>query len=190
MRKQFIADALDINIVQASIINEMISDIPDNKLAEFFAFRVNYIEPMMSKELITKRALFDYRRKQYECGIKSGTFAFESREQLKEYIQTYYKGKDLGNGLGKFYDYVVIAVDSDGNFINKFVVDEYTGKYKKLSCEDVADVIDNLFEEQQLIGDVKYVPYHEDRPTQYLENKSEPCDIHNGVRKLIEKVIR
>lgn len=161
-RIDFIAQALEVNIVQASLLSEMIKDIPDEKLKDFFVFRMRYIEPMMSKEVITKNALFDYRRIQFEQKIKSGEFSFESPDQLQNYLQTYYKGKEIGNGIGGYYDYVVIAIDKDGNFINKFVVEEFGGKYKKLSSDDVANVINDLFTNQHKIGSVQYIPYHDD----------------------------
>lgn len=158
-RTEFIAAALEVNVVQASLLSEMIKDIPDENLKDFFVFRMKYIEPMMSKELITKKALFDYRRMQFESGIKNGTFRFKSPDEVKDYLQTYYKGKEIGNGLGCFYDYVVIALDQDGNFINKFVVDEFTGKYRKLNSEDVTSVINDLFSNQNKMGSVQYIPY-------------------------------
>lgn len=161
MRTEFIAQALDINIVQAEIFSEMIKDIPDNKLKDFFVFRMKYIEPMMSKELVTKKALFDYRRMQFEQNIKLGSYSFDSKEQLQNYLQTYYKGKEVGNGLGPFYDYVVIGIDQEGNFINKYVVDDFTGKYKKLNSEDVDLILEDLLQNQTKVGDVKHIPYYE-----------------------------
>lgn len=165
-RTEFIAQALEINLVQASLLSEMIIDIPDEKLKDFLVFRMKYIEPMMSKELITKKALFEYRRLQYESGIKNGSFKFKNTDEVKEFLMTYYKGKEIGNGLGKFYDYVVIGLDQDGNFINKYVVEEFTGKYRKLNSEDVNDVISYLFKNQDKLGSVKHLPYKEEKPKQ------------------------
>jgi len=154
---------------------------------------MKYIEPMMSKELITKRALFDYRRMQYESNIKNGTFKFDNKEQIREYISTYYKGRELGNGLGKYYDYVVIGVDNDGDLINKYVVDDFTGKYLKLNSQDVDFVLEDILLNQHKIGDVKHIPYYEtpysiefqEREREQIENKS---PIHKKTMELLKKV--
>ncbi len=56
-RIEFLMQGMEINEVQASLVSELISDIPNNQLKNFLIFRMSYIEPMMSKELITKTAL-------------------------------------------------------------------------------------------------------------------------------------
>lgn len=187
MRIKFIADALEINAVQAEILSELIQDIPDNKLKDFFVFRMRYIEPMMSKELITKKALFDYRRMKYEAGIKSGTFKFETKEQLQNYIQTYYRGKELGNGLGSYCDYVIIGVDESGEFVNKYALDDFTGKYKKLNSEDTALVLDDLLENQAKIGDVKHITQHE---TKAAERIGQRCVVSSRALNMTKNIAR
>lgn len=156
-------DALDSTETQAIILSEMIKDIPDSDLMNFFVFRTKYIMPMQSRELITKNALFDYRAIQYKSKILDGSFKFETKEQINEFLLTYYRGKNIGNGLGDYYDFVVIALDNDGEMINKYLVDDFTGKYRKLSGDDVDKVLEYLLENQTKLGDVKYIPYSENQ---------------------------
>jgi len=146
---------LDINEVQASLLSELISDIPNNQLKNFLVFRMKYVEPMMSKELITKTALFEYRKMKILQRVHSGEKVFSTKEQIKNFLETYYKGKEIGYGLGVYHDYVVIGMDNDCNLINKYVVNEQ-GNYLKIDGEDKAKIYNFLLEHQERIGVVKY----------------------------------
>ena len=156
-RIDFISEALEVNMVQAKLISKMIEDIPNDKLPDFFVFRMSYIAPMKSKELITKEALFDFRRMEIEQGLKSGVYNFKSIDEMRNFLMTYYKGKDVANGAASYYDYVVIGLDQEGRFINKYATDDY-GRYLILNGEDTAEVLNWLFENQHRIGVVSYVP--------------------------------
>jgi hypothetical protein len=154
-RIEFLKQGLNCNEIQASIVSELIKDIPNNQLREFLIFRMNYVEPMKSSELITKTALYEFRRLQMEKRVQAGEKVFTSPEEIAKFVKTYYKGKDLGNGLATYEDFVIIGVDKEGNLLNKFVVNEY-GSYLKLDSSEEAKVYKYLFENQNRIGDVKY----------------------------------
>lgn len=61
-RIEFLAKGLDVNEIQATLISELIKDIPDDKLKDFLVFRMGFIDQYKSKELITKEALFEYQK--------------------------------------------------------------------------------------------------------------------------------
>ena len=168
-RVQYLQQALEINEVQADLLNDLISDIPDSRLKEFLIFRMNYVQPMMSKELITKTALFDFRKKMTEAQLRSGVKLFRTSDDVKEYLQTYYKGKEIANGAGNYYDFVVIAMDKDGELINKYVQNEH-GTYKKLNNEEAGAVYQWCLNNQHKIGVVEYVPYYNPDEVKQLEN--------------------
>jgi len=158
-RVEYLKLALEINEVQADLLNDLISDIPNEKLKEFLVFRMNYVQPMMSKELITKTALFDFKRKLVETQLRAGVNVFKDIYEVKEFLLTFYKGKEVANGAGNYYDFVVIAMDKDGELINKYVQNEH-GTYKKLSNDETGTVLTWLFKYQHRIGVVEYVPYY------------------------------
>lgn len=168
-RVEFLAKGLDINEVQASLISELIKDIPDDKLKDFLVFRMGFIDQYKSKELITKEALFEYQKIKTQHQLKKGVQVFENMASMIKYIETYFKGKELGNGLASYYDYVVIGLDKDLNLINKYKVLENGGFYK-LNSEEKTRVYTYLFENQHKIGSVEYVPYYE---TAQIEHKKE-----------------
>lgn len=171
-RIEFLAKGLDINEVQATLLSELIKDIPDEKLKDFLVFRMNFMDQYKSKELVTKEALFEYQKIKTQHDLKKGVKVFENISKMIKYIETYFKGKELGNGLANYYDYVVVGLDKDLNLINKYKVLEKGGFYK-LNSEEKTRVYTYLFENQHKIGSVEYVPYYE--ATQ-IENKTTHSD--------------
>lgn len=180
-RVKFLVDALEITQVQATIFNKLLLDIPNDKLMDFIVFRMSYIEPMQSKELITKNALFDFRKKQYLESVANGEFFFLNTDEVKEFCKTYFKGQDLCYGPGNYYDYVIIAMDKDGVLINKFCMND--GYYLKLNSKEESEVYSWLFENQKRIGVVKIVPYFESK-TKQIENKQDD-KIDNKILQLL-----
>ena len=176
-RVNFLMQGMEINEVQASLISELIKDIPNEQLKNFLIFRMSYIEPMMSKELITKTALYEYRRIQMEQRIRAGEEPFETVEEVQNFVETYYKNKEIGYGLGKYYDFVVLGLDKDCNILNKYYINEH-GSYYKLKSDEKAIVYDFLFKNQSRIGVVKYYTREE------IESKVK--QIENSREKVIE----
>jgi hypothetical protein len=162
-RVNFLQQGLELNEVQASLVSELIKDIPNDKLKDFLVFRMNYVDKFKSKELITKEALFEYQKKIVESRLRTGEKVFETVEAIKAHIETFYKGQDLGNGVANFYDFVVIAINSDCELINKYTVNEH-GNYKKLDSIDSARVYKWFFENQHRLGDVKIVAVYDIAP--------------------------
>lgn len=159
-RVKFLQDALEVNPVQASIISKLIVDIPDEKLTDFIVFRMDFIQPMKSKDLITKEAVFSYKKQIFQAQIKKGKFEFSSVEELKKFIQTYYKGQEVCNGPEGYFDYVVIGMNSEGDLINKYAANDI-GQYLKLETHKTEKVYQWLFENPERIGSVEIIPYYE-----------------------------
>ena len=187
-RIDFIKKALDINEVKASIINELIKDIPDNKLADFFAYRLNFVDEKMSVELITKKAIFEYKRLLIQKRLKREK-VFKSIPELKRFLQDYYKGKDISNcGEGSgFFEFVVIGMDKDGNLINKNVQNEF-GSYLKLTADEEAVYLNWLLGNQFRIGVVDYEAVaRKDEILKQLENGFKEQEIESTQIKIADK---
>jgi hypothetical protein len=190
-RIEFIKKALDVNEVKATIINELIKDIPDDKLANFFAYRLNFVDEKMSVELITKKAIFEYKRLLIQARLKAGEKIFKSITELKKFLQDYYKGKDIANcGEGSgFFEFVVIGMDKEGNLINKNVQNEF-GSYLKLTADEEAMFLNWLLKHQDRIGRIDYeVVAKKDEILMQLENKFKEQEIENTQAKLIENKV-
>lgn len=158
-RIKFLQEALELNYVQASITSKLIEDIPDNKLVDFIIFRMDFIQPMKSKELITKEAISEFLKLKYLNELRNGSLKLKSIDELKKFCKTYFKGKDLCNGAANYYDYVVLCMDNEGNLLNKFVVEN--GKYLKLDIAKENEVYFWLLNNQHKIGNIESIPYFE-----------------------------
>lgn len=182
-RIDFLMQGMELNEVQASLVSELISDIPNSQLKNFLIFRMNYIEPYKSKELITKTALFDYRRIQAEQKLWAGEKIFQSADEVRNFIETYYKGRDIGFGLNRYFDYVVIHLDLNCNMINKYGIDEYGNNFV-LNSSEKAEVYNYLFENQHKIGYVKYISKDEVEQNLQLEHikQEAPKEIEQDIR--------
>ena len=187
-RIEFLMQGLELNEIQATLISELISDMPNNQLKNFLVFRMQFIEPYKSKELITKEALFEYRKIQTENRLRQNEKVFSTLDEMKTFIQLHYKGKELGYGLGDYFDYVVIALDKEGNLVRKNQVTA-GGNYPKIDGENTAKIYKFLFENQHRIGLVKYITQQE--VTQIEHKKEEPQQITSTrVKKLTSKIIK
>ena len=185
-RIEFIKKALDVNEVKAAIINELIKEIPDNKLADFFAYRLNFVDEKMSVELITKKAIFEYKRLLTQARLRAGEKVFKSIPQLKQFLQNYYKGKDITNGGegSGFYEFVVIGMDKEGNLINKYAQNEF-GNFLKLTANEEAVFLSWLLENQHRIGVIDYSAVsRKDEILQQIENKLKTQEIEATKAKL------
>ena len=186
-RVKFLMEALEINEVQASLLSELIKDVQSDKLKDFLVFRMGYIDKFKSKELITKEALFDYQRFLIEDRLRAGEIIFANVEDIKKHIETFYKGKDLANGVANFYDFVVIALNSDCELINKYSMTT-GGAYRKLHSIDSARVYKWFFENQHRLGDVKIVAVYDVAPKMLEAPKHEDGVIDAKVMKKINNI--
>ena len=186
-RVTFMQEMLEVTRAQALVFESMIMDIPDSKLIDFGKFVIERFEPMKSKLLIIKEAIFDFRRIQIENGIRNGSFSFRTIDEMKEYLRTYYRGKEIANGPASYFDYVVIGMDKDSRLINKYALDEF-GRYLVLDGNDTSEVYLWLFENQHRIGKIEF--HH---PAKILPSaNSKSADVINNrqtdarVAKMIE----
>jgi len=186
-RIEMIKKALDVNEVKAAIINELIKDIPDNKLADFFAYRLNFVDEKMSVELITKKAIFEYKRLLMQARLKKGEKIFKSIPELKRFLQDYYKGKDIascGDRSG-FLEFVVIGMDKEGNLINKAVKTDF-GTFEKLTADEEAKFLNWLLENQHRIGFIDYEAVNRKYEIlKEIENKFKEQEIETTQAKII-----
>ena len=194
-RVTFLQEMLEVTRAQALVFESMIRDIPDSRLIDFGKFVIERFEPMKSKLLIIKEAIFDFRRMQIENGIRNGSFSFRTIDEMKEYLRTYYRGKEITNGPASYFDYVVIGMDKEGRLVNKYALDEF-GRYLVLDGEGVSEVYRWLFENQHRIGKVEFhhpaksIPSIRDRGTDIIDNKpadSRVVEMIGGVYARVDK---
>lgn len=171
-RVQFLMQGLEINEIQASLVSELIADIPNDKLKDFLVFRMKFIDQYKSKELITKEALYEYQKIKVQHRLRAGEKVFETVEQVQEYVEAHYKNKEIGYGLGQYKDFVVVAMDRDCNLLNTYYAPN--GHFYKLTSTEKEKVYNFLLKNQSRIGDIKRIPYYDD--TKQLEAPKQEDD--------------
>jgi len=188
-RVEYLQKALEINEVQAELISELIADVPDHMLKKFLVFRMNYIQPKMSRELITKNALFDFRRIMIEDRLRKGERVFGSIVDLRQFLLSYYRGRDIVSGPADYYDFVIIGMDEEGNLVNKYARNEY-GSFLKLNSEESAKVLKWLFENQHKIGVVDYDAIVSAIAVQEVKTQEIACTVAEPVDDRVRQFLR
>jgi hypothetical protein len=156
-RIKYIMDALEINEVKANIVNGIIKEIPDDKLQDFFIFRMKFLEQYKSADVATKEALAEYQRVTIRARLRAGERVFATPEAVRHHLETFYRGRDIANGPAAFHDFVIIGMNKDGELVNKYRINEH-GAFARLNGEDAAEVLQWLYLHQGRIGDVKIIP--------------------------------
>jgi hypothetical protein len=172
-RVKFIGEILSINPAQAKIMSIFLQRIPDNKIYEFFVYRMSFIVEKQGKELITKNAFFAYEQKMIEEKLRAGLKPFKTIDHIKKFLSLYYKNKEIAYGAGNFYDFVVIGMDKDGQLINRYLTNR-EGFFLKLTSEETGDVYKWLLTNQNRIGDIQYKPYFDPVERKKLEASIQP----------------
>ena len=143
----------------------------------------------MSVELITKKAIFEYKRLLIQARLKRKEKIFKSIPELKRFLQDYYKGKNIANGAkgNGFLEFVVIGMDKDGNLINKSARNEF-GVFEKLTANEEAKFLEWLLENQHRIGVIDYEAVaKKDEILKELENKFKEQELENTQLKIADR---
>ncbi|BCX79262.1 hypothetical protein LBC_07240 [Campylobacter sp. 19-13652] len=154
-RQQIIKYALELNDVGALVWDRTLANVSQSELFEFFSFRLQFIAPMVSKELATMQALRAYEKLKTLRALKAGYRVFESVQALESFVKEHFRGEALSNGGdgSGFFEYGIISVDNDGELRNQHVI--VNGAYQRLNTTEAADYYNWLLDNQHKIGDIK-----------------------------------
>lgn len=155
-RMIIIKEALECNNTQALVYSELLKEISDEDLIDFFKFRLNFIEQYTSKELATKKALIAYKQNQILNALAIGVRVFNDKERMINFIKTVFKGKDFCYGAKGYHDFVIFGLDDNGEILNKYAVDDF-GRFMKLNSDESAEIYNWLYENQHRIGIIKHI---------------------------------
>lgn len=155
-RMIIIKEALECNNTQALVYSELLKEISDEDLIDFFKFRLNFIEQYTSKELVTKKALIAYKQNQILSALAGGIRVFNDKERMINFIKTVFKGKDFCYGAKGYRDFVIFGLDDNGEILNKYALDDF-GRFMKLNSDESAEIYNWLYENQHRIGIIKHI---------------------------------
>lgn len=133
------ADKMQVKFASQSVLK----DISDNKLNEFALFALSMKTKYDNSIQMLLNAVNEYQKEQYLKTIRA-TKPFDNIQSLRNFLNTYFKGKIVGSGIAPFI-YTNIKLNNELQFINE-------NTQKPLNSEDESEFLENLLENQDLIG--------------------------------------
>lgn len=147
MREEFIASVLFNNKadkIQVKFASEsVLKDIKDEQLNEFALFALSMKTKYDNSIQMLLNAVSEYQKEQYLKTIRN-TKPLNNIQALRNFLNTYFKGKIVGSGIAPFI-YTHIRLNDELQFINE-------NTQRVLNAEDECEFLQNLLENQDLIG--------------------------------------
>lgn len=133
------ADKTQVKFASESVLK----DISDDKLNEFALFALSMKTKYDNSIQMLLNAVNEYQKEQYLKTIRA-TKPFNNIQSLRNFLNTYFKGKIVGSGIAPFI-YTNIRLNDELQFINE-------NTQRVLNAEDESEFLENLLKEQDLIG--------------------------------------
>ncbi|MBR6611938.1 MAG: hypothetical protein IKK93_06800 [Campylobacter sp.] len=147
MREEFIASVLFNNKadkIQVKFASEsVLKDIKDEQLNEFALFALSMKTKYDNSIQMLLNAVNEYQKEQYLKTIRN-TKPLNNIQVLRNFLNTYFKGKIVGSGIAPFI-YTHIRLNDELQFINE-------NTQRVLNAEDECEFLQNLLKNQDLIG--------------------------------------
>ena len=147
MREEFISSVLFNNKADKTQVKfasqSVLKDISDDKLNEFALFALSMKTKYDNSIQMLLNAVSEYQKEQYLKTIRAAK-PFSNIQSLRNFLNTYFKGKIVGSGIAPFI-YTSIRLNDDLQFINE-------NTQKPLNSEDECEFLENLLNSQELIG--------------------------------------
>lgn len=146
-REEFIASVLfngKADRAQIKFASEsVLKDINDEQLNGFALFALSMKTKYDNSIQMLLNAVSEYQKENYLKTIRA-TKPFQNIQSLRNFLNTYFKGKIVGSGIKPFL-YTNIRLNDDLQLVNE-------NTQKPLNAEDESEFLKNLLEEQDLIG--------------------------------------
>lgn len=146
-REEFIASVLfngKADKTQVKFASEsVLKDISDEQLNGFALFALSMKTKYDNSIQMLLNAVNEYQKEQYLKTIRA-TKPFNNIQSLRNFLNTYFKGKIVGSGIAPFI-YTNIRLNDELQFINE-------NTQRVLNAEDESEFLENLLKEQDLIG--------------------------------------
>lgn len=146
-REEFIASVLFSGKADRAQIkfasDSVLKDISDEQLNEFALFALSMKTKYDNSIQMLLNAVAEYQKEQYLKTIRA-TKPFNNIQSLRNFLNTYFKGKIVGSGIAPFL-YTNIRLNDELQFINE-------NTQRVLNAEDEVEFLKNLLKEQDLIG--------------------------------------
>lgn len=133
------ADRAQIKFASESVLK----DISDEQLNEFALFALSMKTKYDNSIQMLLNAVSEYQKENYLKTIRA-TKPFQNIQSLRNFLNTYFKGKIVGSGIKPFI-YTSIRLNDELQLINE-------NTQRVLNADDECEFLENLLKEQELIG--------------------------------------
>ncbi|CUU77511.1 Uncharacterised protein [Campylobacter hyointestinalis subsp. hyointestinalis] len=133
------ADRAQIKFASESVLK----DISDEQLNGFALFALSMKTKYDNSIQMLLNAAKEYQKENYLKTIRA-TKPFQNIQSLRNFLNTYFKGKIVGSGIKPFI-YTSIRLNDELQLVNE-------NTQKPLNASDESEFLENLLKEQELIG--------------------------------------
>ncbi|PPB65675.1 hypothetical protein [Campylobacter hyointestinalis] len=146
-REEFISSVLfsgQADKTQVKFASEsVLKDISDEQLNGFALFALSMKTKYDNSIQMLLNAAKEYQKENYLKTIRA-TKPFQNIQSLRNFLNTYFKGKIVGSGIKPFI-YTSIRLNDELQLVNE-------NTQKPLNASDESEFLENLLKEQELIG--------------------------------------
>ncbi|MCR8696991.1 MULTISPECIES: hypothetical protein [Campylobacter] len=188
MREEFIRSVLFNNKADKTQVKfaseSVLKDISDEQLNEFALFALSMKTKYDNSIQMLINAVNEYQKQNY-LNVVRATKPFKNIQTLRNFINTYFKGKIVGSGIMPFF-YTHIRLNDELQLVNE-------NTQRVLNATDESEFLENLLKEQEQIGiyraDLIAFRIKQRDSTPKIEQLSELEKIDSGVYVIDKKTL-
>lgn len=156
-RKQTIKDLFKPNSeAELAMYFKILQNIDTDDLIDFKIYVLNNKNQYETFDVALVRLAKEFEARKLLRALQKGKFRFTDKYQMLAFLKANFKNKDIASGVGMYRDMVIIALNKDNRFVNRYT-------FKELTSDEEGDFLEALFNEQQKIGVVRHLSTKEIR---------------------------
>lgn len=156
-RNQTIKDLFKPNSqAELAMYLKILQNIDTDDLIDFKIYVLNNKNQYETFDVALVRLAKEFEARKLLKALKKGEFRFTNKYQMLAFLKANFKNKDIASGVGMYRDMVIIALNKDGRFVNRYT-------FKELTSDEEGDFLEALFNEQHKIGVVRHLSTREIR---------------------------
>ncbi|MCZ6161947.1 hypothetical protein [Campylobacter ureolyticus] len=148
-RNQTIKDLFKPNSeAELAMYFKILQNIDTDDLIDFKIYVLNNKNQYETFDVALVRLAKEFEARKLLKALQKGKFRFTNKYQMLAFLKANFKNKDIASGVGMYRDMVIIALNKDNRFVNRYTL-------KELTSDEEGDFLEALFNEQYKIGVVR-----------------------------------
>ncbi|MCZ6172444.1 hypothetical protein [Campylobacter ureolyticus] len=135
---------------------KILQNIDTDDLIDFKIYVLNNKNQYETFDVALVRLAKEFEARKLLRALQKGKFRFTDKYQMLAFLKANFKNKDIASGVGMYRDMVIIALNKDNRFVNRYTL-------KELTSDEEGDFLEALFNEQYKIGVVRHLSTKEIR---------------------------